>query len=134
MIAVAKTLFRKVQVDLGQGLVATGVQVVLPERPVTWDSGAVEAWARVLLNGAVWVQGMSIIRDEKKRVYRLAVPGRKVERNGKSSSFRPYVSFTPRQRLALLQAALELVKELKTKAEASRVQSEAAAAKDVVPF
>src|SRR5690606_4164587 len=110
------------------------VQVVLPERPVAWDGGSVECWARVLLNGSVWVQGISVIRDEKRRVYRLAVPGRKVERQGRQE-FRPYVSFTPRQRKALLQAALELVKEVKAKAEASQAQSEAAAAaEDVVPF
>src|SRR5690606_19687623 len=84
VMTVAKTLFKKAQMDLGQGLVATGVQVVLPERPITWDGGAVEAWARVLLNGTVWVQGLSVIRDEKRRVYRLTVPGRKSEWNGRS--------------------------------------------------
>lgn len=133
-MTVAKTLFKKMHIELGQGLVATGVQVVLPERPVTWDGGAVEAWIRVLLNGAVWVQGLSVIRDEKKRVYRLAVPGWKAERQGRQE-FRPYVSFQPAQRKALLQAALELVKEVRAKAEASQAQSEAAsAAEDVVPF
>jgi len=88
----------------------------------------------VLLNGTVWVQGLSVIRDEKRRVYRLTVPGRKSEWKGRRS-FQPFVNFTPKQRKALLQAALELVKEGKAKAEASPVQSEAAsAAEDVVPF
>lgn len=125
-MTVAKTLFRKVRIDLGQGLVATGVQVVLPKRPVAWDGGSVEAWVRVLLNGTVWVQGMSIIRDEKRRVYRLAVPGWKAERQGRQQ-FRPYVNLQPAQRKALLQAALEIVKEVKAKAEASQAQAEAAA-------
>lgn len=126
-MTVAK-LFKKVQVDLGQGLVATSVQVVLPKRPVAWDGGSVEAWVRVLLNGTVWVQGLSVIRDEKRRVYRLAVPGWKAERQGRQQ-FRPYVNLQPAQRKALLQAALELVKEVKAKAEASQAQSEAAATK-----
>lgn len=127
-MTVAK-LFKKLHIDLGQGLVATSVQVVLPNRPVAWDGGSVECWVRVLLNGSVWIQGISVIRDEKKRVYRLAVPGWKAERQGRQQ-FRPYVNLQPAQRKALLQAALEIVKEVKeAKAEASQAKAEAAAAK-----
>lgn len=129
-VAKTLTLFKKVRIELGQGLVATSVQVVLPKRPVAWDGGSVECWVRVLLNGSVWIQGLSVIRDEKKRVYRLTVPGWKAEWQGRQQ-FRPYVNLQPAQRKALLQAALELVKEAKAKAEASQAKAEAAAAKTV---